>query len=205
MVYLRNQCFCSMARGEMHKVLRLDSVDSTNSEAKRKIAALGNMSVIAAYEQTLGRGQRGNIWLSEPGQNLTFSIVLKYGQMQVKMKAQEQFKISEITALSVVDLLAEYGIEARIKLPNDIYVGDRKICGILIEHALQGESLEHSIVGVGLNVNQVMFDPSLPNPVSMRQCVSQAQDPFDLDTLLKQFMDIFCSHLQKIIIFAPGN
>ena len=188
-----------MASKKMHNVIWLDSVDSTNNEVKRKVGVLDNLSVIAAMDQTSGRGQRGNIWLSEPGMNLTFSVVLKYDQMQVKMQAQNQFKISEMTALSVVDLLAEYGIEARIKLPNDIYVGDRKICGILIEHSLQGEHLLHSIIGVGLNVNQLIFDPSLPNPVSMRQCIPERTEQLNLANLLDQFMDIFFNYSQKII------
>ena len=183
----------------MHNVIWLDSVDSTNNEVKRNVDVLGNFSVIAAREQTAGRGQRGNVWLTEPGMNLTFSIVIKYEQLQVKMKAVDQFEISEMTALSVIDLLAEYGIEARIKLPNDIYVGDRKICGILIEHSLQGEHLSHSIIGVGLNVNQLIFDPSLPNPTSMQLCLAGAQEQLNIANLLEQFMDIFCRHIQKII------
>ena len=188
-----------MARKEMHNVIWLDSVDSTNNEVKRNVDVLGNFSVIAAREQTAGRGQRGNVWLTEPGMNLTFSIVIKYEQLQVKMKAVDQFEISEMTALSVIDLLAEYGIEARIKLPNDIYVGDRKVCGILIEHSLQGEHLSHSIIGVGLNVNQLIFDPSLPNPTSMQLCLAGAQEQLNIANLLEQFMDIFCRHIQKII------
>lgn len=188
-----------MASKKTYNVIWLDSVDSTNSEAKRKIEELGNISVIAAKEQTSGRGQRGNIWLSEPGMNLTFSVVLKYDQMQVNVKAQDQFHISESTAFSVIDLLAQYGINARIKLPNDIYVGDRKICGILIEHSLCGEYIAHSIVGVGINVNQLIFDPSLPNPTSMRLCLSEKPEQLNLAKLLEQFMDIFRKHLQKII------
>ena len=188
-----------MASKKMHNVIWLDSVDSTNNEVKRKVGVLDNLSVIAAMDQTSGRGQRGNIWLTEPGKNLTFSVVLKYDQMQVKMQAQNQCKISEMTALSVIDLLAQYGIEARIKLPNDIYVGDKKICGILIEHSLHGEQISHTIIGVGLNVNQLTFDPSLPNPVSMLQCLSNTPEQLKLTNLLDQFMDIFCRHLQKII------
>ena len=189
-----------MASKKIHNVIWLDSVDSTNNEAKRKIDALDNLSVIAAREQVSGRGQRGNIWLTEPGKNLTFSIVLKYEQMQVKMKAEDQFELSELTAMSVIDLLAQYGIEARIKLPNDIYVWDKKICGILIEHALHGEQISHTIIGVGLNVNQLAFDPSLPNPTSMLQCLSNTPEQLNLTNLLEQFMNIFCQHLQKITL-----
>ena len=189
-----------MASKKIHNVIWLDSVDSTNNEAKRKIDALDNLSVIAAREQVSGRGQRGNIWLTEPGKNLTFSIVLRYEQMQVKMKAEDQFELSKLTAMSVIDLLAQYGIEARIKLPNDIYVGDKKICGILIEHSLHGEQISHTIIGVGLNVNQLAFDPSLPNPTSMLQCLSNTPEQLNLTNLLEQFLNIFCQHLQKITL-----
>ena len=189
-----------MTRSEKHKVICLNSVDSTNNEAKRNIDVLDNLSVIVAKDQTSGRGQRGNIWLTEPGKNLTFSIVLKYEQMQVRIKAEDQFEISERTALSVIDLLAHYGIEARIKLPNDIYVGNEKICGILIEHSLHGEQISYTIIGVGLNVNQLKFDPSLPNPTSMLKCLSNTPKKLNLTSLLDQFMDIFCQHLQKIIL-----
>ena len=180
-------------------IVWLESIDSTNDEVKRNIDILDNLSVIAAYEQTAGRGQRGNIWLTDPAMNLTFSIALKYGQMPAGLKALDQFKISEITALSVVELLSGYGIEAKIKWPNDIYVNDRKICGILIEHSVQGEFLSHSIVGIGLNVNQTAFDPSLPNPTSMRLCLPDGTGRLDLPQLLEHFMEIFCRYLVRII------
>ena len=189
-----------MAMSSTHSITWLDTIDSTNNEVKRKIDVLDNLSVLAAREQTEGRGQRGNVWLTEPGMNLTFSILLKYDQMQVRMKAEDQFEISELTAMSVIGLLAQYGIEARIKLPNDIYVGDKKICGILIEHALHGEHISHTIIGVGLNVNQLAFDPSLPNPTSMLQCLSNTPEQLNLTNLLEQFMNIFCQYLQKITL-----
>ena len=144
------------------------SVDSTNNEAKRRIDSLADLSVISAVEQTAGRGQRGNIWLSDPGKNLTFSIAVKYGgELLADASPENEFVINGIISLSVVELLAVHGIDARIKLPNDIYVNDKKICGILIEHSVLGSSLVHSIIGVGLNVNQLDFDESLANPTSM--------------------------------------
>ena len=187
-----------MAKVDKYNIVWMDSVDSTNDEIKRNMGMLDNLTVIVSKDQTAGRGQRGNVWLTKPGMNLTFSIVLKYEQMCLRMKALDQFAISEMTALSVIDLLARYGIDARIKLPNDIYVGDKKICGILIEHSLQGEYLSHSIVGIGLNVNQVVFDPSLPDPTSMLLCRPDCCGQFSLEVLLNQFMDIFCGYLQKM-------
>ena len=154
-----------------HDIMWLDTVDSTNEEARRRISSLDNLSVLSAFRQTAGRGQRGSSWSSVPGENLTFSIVLKYGQAALMpLRATDQCAISELTALSVTDLLSSHGIEAKIKWPNDIYVEGRKICGILIEHSVRDSYLASSIIGIGLNVNQTVFDPSIPNPVSMIHC-----------------------------------
>ena len=156
-----------------HDIIWLESTDSTNEEAGRRISDLDNLSVLSAVRQTEGRGQRGNSWSSNDGENLTFSIVLKYGNGEgfiPEIRAADQFAISEAAALAVVDLLASYDIEAKIKWPNDIYVGNRKICGILIENAIRGSYIANSIIGIGLNVNQQTFDPSLPNPTSMLLC-----------------------------------
>ena len=114
-------------------IIWLDSIDSTNDEARRRILTLDNLSVLSALEQTGGRGQRENKWHSAPNQNLTFSIVLK----NPPVNAADQFCISEITAVTLVNFLSEYGIEADIKWPNDIYVSGKKICGILIENSLK--------------------------------------------------------------------
>jgi BirA family biotin operon repressor/biotin-[acetyl-CoA-carboxylase] ligase len=121
-------------------------------------------SVVVAHRQTAGRGQRGSSWVSEAGENLTFSVALE----PVFMAPVRQFLLSETVALAVSDALAGFGIEAKVKWPNDIYVGDGKVAGILIENDVRGAALSRSIVGVGLNVNQTKFPPELPNPVSMR-------------------------------------
>ena len=110
-----------------------DSVDSTNNEVKRRIECLSDLYVISAVQQTAGRGQRGNIWISEPGKNLIFSMAVKYGgELFADASPENQFVINGIISLSIVELLAVHGIDARIKLPNDIYVNGKKICGILI-------------------------------------------------------------------------
>ena len=144
-------------------IIWLESVDSTNSEAKRRLAELGNISIIATKSQKAGRGQKTNKWFSESSRSLTFSMVLK----GLNLKAWEQSTISEVTAQAVVDTLSSYGIDSRIKWPNDIYCGDKKICGILIENSLMGEHINWSIIGIGLNVNNTTFPDNLPNPTSM--------------------------------------
>ena len=178
------------------KINWIDSVDSTNNEVKRRIECLSDLSVISALEQTAGRGQRGNVWLSEPGKNLTFSIAVKYGgELFADASPENEFVINGIISLSVVELLAVHGIDARIKLPNDIYVNDKKICGILIEHSVLGSSLVHSIIGVGLNVNQLDFDESLANPTSM--LLEVAGDEIHLPSLLEELLDIFLKYAER--------
>ena len=135
---------------------------STNAEGKNPCYAHGD--VVVALEQTAGRGQRGNKWDSEPGKNLTLSLVWKPEFLATK----EQFLLSEAVALALVDALKTYDIEATIKWTNDIYVGDDKICGILIEHDLGSEGkLSRTIVGIGLNINQREFAEWVPNPTSI--------------------------------------
>lgn len=174
----------------------IDSVDSTNNEVKRRMERLSDLSVISATEQTSGRGQRGNIWLSEPGKNLTFSIAVKYGgRLFDNANPVNQFVINGIVSLSVVELLETYGIDARIKLPNDIYVNGKKICGILIEHSVLGSSLIHSIIGVGLNVNQMNFDESLANPTSI--LLEIGGDEIHLPSLLEKLLDLFLKYAER--------
>lgn len=146
-------------------IISLPEVDSTNSYVARNAASLKAPVMICAHTQTGGRGQRGNSWESEPGANLTLSILLR----PKDFPASRQFAISEAFSLAVCDALTELGVEARVKWPNDIYVGDRKICGILIEHAVIGMSLMHTIAGAGINLNQREFLSDAPNPVSVVQ------------------------------------
>lgn len=143
--------------------LRLEEAGSTNSYVIDHAGELSDMTMVWADAQTHGRGQRGNSWESEPGANITASVLVR----PQDFPAKAQFSISEATALAVVDALARFGIDAKVKWPNDIYVGDKKICGILIEHAVMGRCVARSVLGIGLNVNQREFLSDAPNPVSM--------------------------------------
>lgn len=146
------------------KFLVLEEVDSTNSYVSVHASDLDDMTMVIADRQTAGRGQRGNSWESEPGRNLTFTLLWR----PEAMAPRDQFAISEAVALAIVDSLEEFGIDARVKWPNDIYVDDRKIAGILIEHSISPTLIEHSRIGVGLNVNQTIFVSDAPNPVSIK-------------------------------------
>ena len=178
-------------------IIWLERVDSTNDEARRDISEIDNLSVVSALEQTKGRGQRGNRWSSQPGENLTFSLVVK----DFRIKANEQSAISQATALSLVDLLSRHEIKARIKWPNDIYAGDEKICGILIENSLKGSEIDWSIIGIGLNVNQTAFPEDLPNPTSMKLCTGNS-NPYNTREILEEFMGIFTGYYRE---YLNGN
>ena len=154
-----------MLRGEPHPVEIAASLTSTNTVMKERAATLPHGYTLAARSQTAGRGQRGNSWESLPGRNLTFSILLR----PEHIAPARQFVISAI------------------KWPNDIYAGDRKICGILIEHTLGTCSgITYTVAGAGVNINQERFCSDAPNPVSLRQITGVE---YELDTLLSEFAD----------------
>ena len=147
-----------------------ESTESTNSELRRRIGELDNLSVIAAREQTAGRGQGDHSWFSSPATNLTFSILFRFGEgFPVTLGSSDAVLVTQITTLAIRDHLLSRGIGSRIKWPNDIWTGDRKICGILIENRSMGGMVTSSIVGIGLNVNETGWPAGLPNPVSMRE------------------------------------
>ncbi len=122
---------------------------------------------VMAVSQTAGHGQRGNKWEAFPGMNITLSMLFR----PTEVKPSEQFVLSQAVSVAIVETLRHYLIsvsrDITIKWPNDIYVGNRKICGILIENALNGNKIVRSVIGVGLNVNQRIFLSDAPNPVSM--------------------------------------
>ncbi len=142
-------------------IYRFSRLTSTNDEAQNPKYRHADM--IRADEQTAGRGQRGHSWQSVPGENLLCSLIIE----PQFLRAADQFSLLEAVALGLADALAALGVAPRIKWTNDMYVGDCKIAGVLIEHALCGAMLRRTVVGIGLNVNQVKFDPALPNPTSL--------------------------------------
>lgn len=144
------------------RIHRLPEVSSTNDVASSDVYRHGDL--IWADSQTAGRGQRGNRWESKPGENALFSAVLE----PTFRRVDEQFAVSMATALAVCDAVQQWGVEAQVKWPNDIYVGDRKLCGILIEHSSMGPYLSRSVVGVGINVGQCDFPPQAGSPTSLR-------------------------------------
>ena len=146
-------------------IVELSDVDSTNSWIHDKFsgAVIQSGTVARSAFQSAGRGQRGNSWQSEPGANLLFSFL----HQPKAFHATNQFLLSQAVSLAVVQWLLPYTPLACIKWPNDIYVGEKKIAGILIENILVGHLVDASIIGIGININQTDFSSDLPNPTSL--------------------------------------
>lgn len=160
---------------EVCQIQWLETVDSTNNEVLRRLESLDNLSVVAARCQTAGRGQRGNTWTSAPGENLTFSLLLKFSPGE--LPAGEAFSLTTMITSALGEFLLSKGVTSRVKWPNDIYVRDKKISGILIESGLEGGCVAWSVVGVGLNLNQTDFPPGLVNPTSLAAVTGEKYDP----------------------------
>lgn len=147
-------------------IISFPELTSTNSHAIRLLDTERPVegTIISTAHQTAGRGQPGNKWESEAGKNLLFSVIL-YPSM---IRPVEQFIISMALSLGIHDFLKDKIQKCTIKWPNDIYAGNDKIAGILIENSLTGPKISYSVAGIGLNVNQTRFLSSAPNPVSMK-------------------------------------
>ena len=158
------------------RILWLESTESTNSALRTILETSDNLSIVAARCQTAGRGQGTHTWFSSPGKNLTFSVLYRY-EGDSSLPAADALLVTQVTTLALRDYLLGHHVEARIKWPNDIWVGDRKICGILIENILEGASIRASIVGIGLNLNETGWPSDLPNPVSLHELTGCSYDP----------------------------
>ncbi|MDE6715541.1 MAG: biotin--[acetyl-CoA-carboxylase] ligase [Muribaculaceae bacterium] len=164
----------------MATITDIGEVASTISYLNEHISEYGHGDIVITHCQTAGRGQRGNSWEAEPGKNLTFSFVMR----GLEVPAAEQFCISEAVALAIANVLMRYVDGVKIKWSNDVYVDDRKICGILIENTLLGSKITCSTAGIGININQRDFLSSAPNPVSLYQITGKE---YSLDLLIKEF------------------
>lgn len=171
------------------KVYHFEEVTSTNDLAREEQFAHGDL--LWAERQTAGRGQRGHTWLSVAGENLTFTLVVE----PQFLPARDQFFLSACSALALCDCFTHFGIESRIKWTNDIYVEDRKLVGILIEHFYAGANLRKTLIGIGINVNQTEFDPSLPNPTSM---LLEGEKRYDREEVLRTFYACFMVRYRQV-------
>ena len=163
--------------------INLPVVDSTNLFVREMLAeestgrvmsanALAGFTLVVADDQTHGRGQQGNSWETERGKNLTFSLLCHPDFI----RPAEQFLLSQCMAVAVREALAQYVEGVEVKWPNDIYVGEEKISGTLIECDLQGKHIANCIIGVGININQTEFRSDAPNPTSLRLLTGREHD-----------------------------
>lgn len=152
-----------------------------------------NFYGIYTNEQTQGKGLGSNKWCSTKGQNILVSFLF-----QPPITPQNQFYFNQFFALSIRKFLAQFVENPKIKWPNDIYVHDEKIAGILIEHAIQGEHLKYSIAGVGININQISFDSNIPNPTSLKLRTGETYDihelVLNLNTILQKEYHLIQEH-----------
>ena len=176
----------------------VEEVDSTNNWLKAAVAADAawlreeRIPVVWTGFQTAGRGQAGNGWESEQGKNLLFSLLLR----QPPVPVEKQFLISMLAAVALWDTVAEaIGKEGMtIKWPNDLYWGDKKLAGMLIENTLSGSGIAYSIIGIGLNINQEQWVGNAPNPISMRLITGQSYSP---EKVLTRYMVHLEAWLQR--------
>lgn len=172
----------------------LQDADSTNDCLNRMIINDNpeEGTVILAGFQKTGRGRGENRWHSASGQNITMSLLLNPG-----IEAKKFFYLTELISLSIIDFLFSYQIEASIKWPNDIYVGNKKIAGILIENKIISDQIAKCIAGIGMNINETDFPSDLPNPTSMK---IQKHVSFDKDALLKILLDKIRLRYDQLIV-----
>lgn len=160
------------------KIISLKEVESTNNYANQLVMskAAEHGTVVLAQHQIKGRGQQGNSWESEPGMNMLASFIL----FPTKLPVIKQFHISKAASLALIDFLVTETDSVSIKWPNDIYIGNKKIAGILIENSVMGSFISTSIIGIGLNLNQEKFISGAPNPVSLKQITGKN---YDIETI----------------------
>jgi BirA family biotin operon repressor/biotin-[acetyl-CoA-carboxylase] ligase len=186
-ISLQNNIFSGLFVGQ--NLLTLKEVDSTNNFLKNLLSnskPLPEGTVIMAESQYAGRGQQNNQWHAEPGKNLTFSVLLKPSFLAIA----NQFDLTRAISLSVYDALCPIlGNELKIKWPNDIYYGDKKLGGMLIENVLQGSQIKNAIIGIGINVNQENFPPGASKATSIKQILQK-------DYQLRDILAEICNQIE---------
>lgn len=179
------------------RIIKVSATESTNILAREWYHLNRNTAPVCihAYEQTSGRGQRGASWISNAGENLTFSVL--YPKPTIKI--QDQFVLSAGIGLAILLALKELKInDLKLKWPNDIMAGNLKVGGILIENILNNGSIGTAIIGVGLNVNQLSF-PGLPKASSLNLVSGRAFE-------IEKVRDLILKNIDRIMLnFQEGN
>jgi BirA family transcriptional regulator, biotin operon repressor / biotin---[acetyl-CoA-carboxylase] ligase len=185
------------------KIIRLEETDSTNLYAERLLETgdAADGTIITAKFQTAGKGQGDNTWESERGKNLLATVILK----PFFLRAGEQFLLNKVVTLAVCDMLRSAGIDPSVKWPNDIYAESKKIAGLLISHRVSGSSLEFTMAGIGINLNQEHFPGTLPDAVSLKIQTGVEQDPDKMLEMLAVRLDFRYDMLRQGSIRQIGS
>ena len=164
-------------------IIKLDAIDSTNNYLKKIILneGINDYTVVTAKFQTQGKGQLGTEWESEHSKNLICSVYKK----EINIKVQDQFVISALVSLALIKTLRKVNLSnMHIKWPNDIMSDNKKICGILIENIVKENYIKDTVIGIGLNVNQTIFN-NLPNAASIKNLIGTT---CSIDEILKDLV-----------------
>ena len=174
------------------KPIKLDSIDSTNNYTLRmkEILPFKEGLVVTANYQTGGNGERGKSWESSIGDNLLISVVI-----EPNIPTKDQFLLSKCVALALYDLLNLYTDDVSVKWPNDILVGKQKIAGILIQNILKGNKITHSIIGIGVNVNQTKFKTYSPQATSLKLLLNKT---FDISIIQEELLKCLAERIKQL-------
>ena len=178
------------------KVLKFDSLESTNIHAFQLAQQnkLEHGEIVLADFQESGKGQSGAYWLADKGKNLTFSLLLKH-----EVSIQEQFLLTKMVAVGIKEFLDSLSVGyVAIKWPNDILINNDKIAGVLIENSVQGEKINYSVLGIGLNVNQLKFPKFERKATSLASLIGH---PMNLSNLLDRLL----VHLERSFLLMKEN
>ncbi len=176
-------------------LLTYQTLDSTNEEAVRlyQKGELTVPTVIIANYQSEGKGYGSNFWESAAGKNLTFSITC----FPKFIEPSDQFVLTQITSLSLLEVVSEVirDKQVTIKWPNDLYVADKKIAGVLIRNFVKSNEIDFSVIGVGLNVNQKIFHSDAPNPTSL---FIETGQTFRTEEVLTKILQRFSAYMNNL-------
>lgn len=194
-ILLQNNTFSGLNLRQ--NLIVLDEVSSTNDYLKEllsNIKPLAEGTAIMAKHQTNGKGQRGNTWLTTPNENLSMSLLLYPSELLI----QHAFNLNMVICLGVQQWLKRYIKDVYIKWPNDIFVGRKKIGGILIENQLKGKTVKSSIVGIGININQQDFPASLSKLATSLKLNLGSTEPLSVEhCCLEMLSEIFTLYKQS--------
>lgn len=175
-------------------LIELPETTSTNDEVKRRLSCYDDkLLVVSALSQTAGRGQKGNKWESHPRENLLFSIGIKPHFLLPRC----QFLLLQAASLATCRALNQYATGFKIKWPNDIYYGERKISGTLIEVELHGNNISQCVLGTGINLNQTSFSSDPPNPISLKMITGRHVEPNQVLSVIVSYFASYYSMLEQ--------